>query len=202
MPSGRRVTILYEDQRGQKNNFGLHRLIVACVFDEVDGERHRLEKLLEERPLKGNTKVLKTIREDIGGISHDGHPVVALFDNDKVRRLIGLEKDAADEEVIEALVAECPESQRSTLGIVLLKENTETVIEQLEQAGLNVGRDLIQRALGKEMGARDIMLVRASRDRNVREKVLEMNESLRDLVKRLSCWMRMVLVTGGCSQVT
>jgi len=201
MGLGQRVTILYEDQRGPSKGFGLHRFGVACVFDEVDGERHKVEKLLEDfRPLKGNSKLLRAVQEDIGGISFDGRPVVAVFDDDKARKLLQIPMEATDEEVVEELRSRCP--REDVIAIILLKRNIETVIKQIRQAGLSVGEDLLRRALDKELIARDAVFSMASKDinRGVRRRVIESNESLRELVKRLSCWTRMALGRNACSQ--
>jgi hypothetical protein len=59
------LTILYEDQRGDTRGFGLHTLVKACVFDAIDGDRHRVEGTLRDaRPLKGVQKVLRACRDD------------------------------------------------------------------------------------------------------------------------------------------
>ncbi|MGK3966560.1 hypothetical protein WMF38_20525 [Sorangium sp. So ce118] len=41
------ITILYEDQRAHGKSFGLHTLVKACVHDALNGDRYRVEKLLE-----------------------------------------------------------------------------------------------------------------------------------------------------------
>ncbi len=50
-----RVCVLYEDQRGPRQGFGLHALVKACVSDALaEPQRHLIEKALSDyRPLKG-----------------------------------------------------------------------------------------------------------------------------------------------------
>jgi hypothetical protein len=79
-----RIVILYEDKRGPTKDFGLHKLIEACIYDIVDGQRHVLVRALEGRQSNGDSKLLRVCRQDIGDISPKGHPVVAVFDNNIV----------------------------------------------------------------------------------------------------------------------
>ena len=52
------VTVLYEDSLGLNKEFGLHALVKASVFDAIDGERHRVEDMLEDaRPMKGVARI-------------------------------------------------------------------------------------------------------------------------------------------------
>ena len=59
-----KVTVLYEDQRGETRDFALHRLVMACVYDRTGGERHHVEALVEARPQKGDAKLRQACRED------------------------------------------------------------------------------------------------------------------------------------------
>ncbi|UQA55994.1 hypothetical protein [Polyangium aurulentum] len=73
------VTILYEDQRGARQGFGLHALVKACVFDAVNGDRPRVEEALRDhRPLKGAGNLLRTCREEIDLIASDGRGMPSL----------------------------------------------------------------------------------------------------------------------------
>ena len=78
--TGVAITILYEDQRGQRQGFGLHALVKACVFDIVDGDRHRFEEALKDaRPMKGAGNLIRACREEIDLIAADGRSVIAMF---------------------------------------------------------------------------------------------------------------------------
>jgi len=180
------ITCLYEDKRGPSMGFGLHKFIKACVFDEVDGNRRIFEKLLDDcRPMNGNSKLLKTCREDLNDIAFDGRKIIAVFDDDRVRDLLKLPPEATDVEVVTAVLEECPSP--GNLLVFLLERNMETVIEQISGCDASVGERLVRKALDKDREARDVLLDRASRERYrmLRECVLEANPSLKKLVKRI-----------------
>ena len=53
-----KVTILYEDARGQRNEFGLHRLVISAVRDDdaITAPYHELAAALEHRCQKASTR--------------------------------------------------------------------------------------------------------------------------------------------------
>jgi hypothetical protein len=109
------LTILYEDQRGPRNGFGLHALVRACVFDAINGDRHRVEERISDyRPLKGVQNVLRACREDIDLIAADGRSVVAVFDNDEIRHQLKLPRTATDEHVEREIRKGCRAPDRAT----------------------------------------------------------------------------------------
>jgi hypothetical protein len=83
------VTVLYEDKRGVSQGFGLHTLVKACVFDAINGDRVWIERdaLKDCRPYNGDGNLLRGCREDADLIAADGRTIVAVFDDDGVRRL-------------------------------------------------------------------------------------------------------------------
>jgi len=158
-------TILYEDQRGPRQGFGLHALVKACVFDAINGERHRVEGSLgDHRPLKGVENVLKACRDEFELIAADGRTVIAVIDNDQIRRHLKLPRTAADDLVEREIRRGCKAPDR--LAIVLLKQNMESVLDAAAACdpGLDSGR--IERAIRhKDMLERDAILVELSRER-------------------------------------
>ncbi len=184
--AGALVTILYEDQRGPRQGFGLHSFVKACVFDAVNGERHRVEGMLDGRPLKGVQAVIKACREDIDLIAADGRAVVAVLDDDAIREQLKLRHPASDAEVDLEIRKGCRAPDRLT--IVLLKRNMESVI--LAAAACDPGLDAkrIDRAVKhKELLERDAILTEFSRERArpLRDCVLGKVPSLQLLIDRL-----------------
>ncbi len=185
------ATILYEDQRGPTQGFGLHTFIVACVFDRVGGERWQLEKALDGRPLKGDSNLLGRIREDAPSIAADGRHIVAVFDDDKIRSLVKLAPTAEAAAVRLAILRDCklpPESMR----VFLVEENTESVLEAIGACKADLSRDLLARALRKKHIQRDAVFREAAvlRDRPVRDGVLTRVPSLCELVEHLTDLVR------------
>ncbi|MBN2495078.1 MAG: hypothetical protein JXR96_10840 [Deltaproteobacteria bacterium] len=123
-------------------------------------------------------------REDIQRIAPDGHAVVAVFDDDEVRRLLDIPVDAPAEQV-----AECIRVQSDGAGqlhVALIEKNIETVIETLidcdpEEVTAQTARD----ARGKDRTARDLLFLGASKQakRAVRDCVIERSPSWKELVE-------------------
>ena len=181
------LTILYEDQRGQRQGFGLHTLVKACVFDAINGERHRIEGALSDyRPLKGVDNVLKACREDFDLIAADGRTVVAVLDNDAIRHKLKLPPTAKDAQVEQAIRKGCQAPER--LLIALIKENMESVIEAAATCDPGLDPKRVERAIKrKELLERDAILTEFSRERArpLRDCVLGKVPSLQSLVDLL-----------------
>lgn len=181
------LTILYEDQRGQRQGFGLHTLVKACVFDVINGERHRVEGALSDyRPLKGVDNVLKACRQDFDLIAADGRTLVAILDSDAIRSKLKLPKAATDAHVEQAIRKGCQAPER--LLVVLIKENTESVIEAAAACDPGIDRGRVERAVKhKELLERDAILTEISweRARALRDCVLGKVPSLQSLVELL-----------------
>lgn len=162
---GGALTILYEDQRGPRQGFGLHALVKACVFDAVNGDRHRFEEALKDaRPMKGADKLLRTCREEIDLIAADGRSVVALFDNDKIRQHLKLPQSASAERVRKEILKGCRAPEH--LFVVLLEENTESVLDAAAVCAPAIDRARIERASKrKDALERDAVLIELSRER-------------------------------------
>ncbi len=182
------VTVLYEDQRGPRQGFGLHALVKACVFDAINGERHRVEGMLSDhRPLKGVQALLKACREEIDLIAADGRRVVAVFDDDAIREQLKLPHTAADALVEREIRKGCRAPER--LLIVLLKRNMESVIVAAAACDPGLDAKRIDRAVKhKELLERDAILTELSRERArpLRDCVLGRMPSLQLLVALLS----------------
>lgn len=188
MTRPRRVTILYEDQRGQRQGFGLHGLVKACVFDAINGERRWLdgEALKDCRPLKGAGNVLRACREDIDLIAADGRAVVAVFDDDKIRELLGLPLKATEARGEQEIRKGCRTPDR--LRISLLKRNTESVLSAAGECDPSIDPARLDRAVKhKDLLERDAIFMELSRERAraARDCVLKKVPSLKRLVDML-----------------
>jgi len=177
------VTILYEDQRGPRQGFGLHALVKACVFDAINGDRPRVEEALRDhRPLKGAGNLLRTCREEIDLIASDGRAVIAVFDADEIRPLLKLPQSASAARVEAAIKKDCRAPDR--LSVVLLEQNTESVIEAAADCDPGLDASRLEAALRKDLLERDALLLELSRERAqaTRKCILGRMPSLQALV--------------------
>ena len=200
------VTLLYEDARGQISGFGLHRLIVASVWDKVGGgaERFLLEKALEPRCMKGVERIIAVCRDDLENIARDGRQVAAIVDEDVIREKLNAPASASVPEVADRLRARCPASVREQLAVFIIQRNTETVLRATRDCINEQGLDLLEaglvdRALRKELLARDQVLNRAAQQTHslVRQCILTKVPSLSALITWLSESYRQSSKPGG-----
>ncbi len=184
-----RIVILYEDQRGPTRDFGLHQLVAACVFDVVDGQRHLLQRALDGRPMKGDSQLLKSCREDVPDISPGGDPVVALFDNDNVRRLLKLPREADLETVVREIKKGAVAAEQ--LHVFLLVENMESLIQAAGACDSAISKEVLASALRKNLAARDVVLKGAARGdrRSVRDCMLAKVPSLKRVIEHCASWV-------------
>lgn len=186
------VTLLYEDHRGPRQGFGLHALVVACVFDVIDGDRRHVEaRLRDARPLKGVHNVLRACCEDIDLIAADGRFVVAVIDDDVIREVLKLPAKVDDEQVLRAIASRCRRPER--LRVALLHQNTESVIEAAAACDKTLEAARIERAiLRKDLLERDALFLALSRERArpVRDCMLDRMPSMRRLVEMVLACLR------------
>lgn len=189
MSPARPIVILYEDRRGPTRDFGLHKLVEACVFDVVNGQRHIVHRALDGRPMKGDSQLLRSCREDVHDISPHGEPVAAVFDNDKIRRLLKLRPDAAEEQVIQEIKtgAVAPDQ----LHVFLIEANMESVVAAAGECDPLMSKVVLREALQKNLAARDVVLVEAARaeKRAVRDCIQKRMPSFDRLIKRCAEWL-------------
>jgi hypothetical protein len=170
-----KVTVLYEDSRGQRSEFGLHRLVVAAVWDRegFTGPRHELERALEHRCMRGVDQVLRCCREDLEDIARDGRKVAAVVDEDVIRDKLQLPPSATVAEISEAVCALCPQSVRAQVSVWVLSRNTESVLKAArdcvkEHRVDSPTDEQIERALRKEQLARDQVLSGVAKESHVK----------------------------------
>ena len=160
--SRRPVPILYEDDRGEVREFGLHALIVACVADVWGSEHWQLRGHFTAIPKKGDSKLLAACRDDVPLMPNA--VIFAIFDADKLHRLLFDSGRPSNDELLARLRERCPDAR---LELMLLSENTETVVDA-------VADSLGEERPGKDKLLRDRLLNRAAHgSRSVRDQVRE-----------------------------
>jgi len=180
------ATLLYEDQQGPSRQYGLHAFVMACVFDLVNGLRHRVEQRVDSRPLKGNGNLLKSTRNESSRIAADGRRVFSIFDNDRVRDLVGLPHSASESQVRQEIMAGCVAQPAPT--IFFLKENTESVLAAALTCDPSLDPTLFGRAMGKNLAERDVAFkqVATRATRATRDCILRSVPSVKELVEALA----------------
>jgi hypothetical protein len=134
---------------------------------------------VKDLPKNGNGNVLNACRRDADLLGRHGVSVLAVFDHDKVRELLGLPPTACKEDVVTAIQSRCA----GTVSIVLLEENVETVISAIGACCEGVSDRLDRAIQDKDLNERDALLhVAAAAVPEVRECILERVPSLRRLV--------------------
>jgi hypothetical protein len=159
------AVILYEDDRGPEKQFGLHRLVLACVADDLRVDTFTLTGKLDGRPMKGVANVLKSCRSDVRRLGPKGQKVFALIDDDHVRdHLPGIDPRADTETVSRMIKAQS--DMAAQLEVILLKKNTETVIEAAKQCDPQIPAEAVAEALRKHLAQRDRILNNVARNAN------------------------------------
>lgn len=122
-----KITVLWEDQRGGAiKGFGPHELLVACVADALQCERHCVTKYVQSIPRKGNGNVIRALKQDLSKLSRSG-PVCAVLDSDQVLNLWpGGQRPATCRSGIRAAVSA---KASGDYKLILLDKNVETVVE-------------------------------------------------------------------------
>lgn len=183
--AGVTATLLYEDRRGPRKEFGLHKLVVACVKDRVGIEQWQLEKALDGRPMGSDWRLLCTCRDDAVDIASDGREIGALFDEDQIRgRLrehgVAIAADASEHEARQAI--EQFIGSDKPVRVFLLRRNMESVIRAAVDCGVPDSRSKRKKPAPLE---RDLILGRAAKDKNrtLRDCILENVPTLATFVK-------------------
>jgi hypothetical protein len=100
-----RVVILWEDQLAvASKTFGPHQLALACLADEFgEPSRWALRDALISIPCKGDGNLVKRLEREGSLLTRSGEHLVAVLDDDAVRRLYGLAPDSCKSVVLSAI---------------------------------------------------------------------------------------------------
>lgn len=159
----RRVTVVYEDSSARSvlvRDYGLHKLVVACLVDDLGLPHHEVAAHVLPHPANGNDKALRKWQGDLIP------PVVALVDDDRLTDLLDLTADACKRQILQAIETRYV-SVASDRVLVLLHRNVESVVSAAAAAlGLEIPpkspeeRDRVLRRAAADAAAR--AAVRAS----------------------------------------
>jgi len=124
------IQILYEDKLSPSSpkNFGLHVLVLACVGERYGRDRSTLTHVTPY-VCKGIDRLLRRCQEPelLDGYAR----VIALCDDDEIRRHLKLPSTACRVQVAAAVRRDRRDAQR--LLPVLLVENLETVLDAIAE---------------------------------------------------------------------
>lgn len=122
-----KVTVLYEDALAPGSKpiqYGPHLLLLWCVSDRTKRPIWDLGRLVEGNPRKGKEKVRQASKLPLRDW------VIALYDQDRVRDMPGLENKKRARDVAETLRAESAQPDRTM--VVLLDKNLETLMKHVQ----------------------------------------------------------------------
>ena len=184
------ITVLYEDQRGARSGFGLHRFVCQLVIDRAslqeknvyDVEHH----LIQGNPLKGNGNLRKKCQTDLPKLAKQFRRVFAVYDEDRVPELVGLNRTDCRPLLCNKLAENCLPAE--SLEIVLIRRNQESLIESIKSSGLvaSIHDSVYDRALAKDLMARDSVFNQcANAPPAIREKLLSSLPDLERLVAKI-----------------
>jgi N-succinyldiaminopimelate aminotransferase len=74
-------------------------MAMACVADGCQRDILTIRQRVSHIPCKGSSAQLHKCREEIAALSRDGRDVISVFDDDRIRTLLGLPAKASDKEV-------------------------------------------------------------------------------------------------------
>jgi hypothetical protein len=164
--SVRPVRVYYEDSWGEAKQFGLHELLVACVADILDIAPWELKHEYEAWPTNGNAKLLAVCRDQVPRMPDP--IVIAVFDADKLHKLLFASGRPPEADIIVELRRRCPDPR---LHIFLLTQNTETVVDAATDC---LGIERVE----KDPISRDRQLNLAAGIRSVRDCIISVVPSL------------------------
>jgi hypothetical protein len=158
------ATVFWEDQlaaNATPKSFGPHRLLLACVGDEVGRSSYELDRVVRSIALKGVTKVIARASKD----AQDLQDLCIVVDRDRIHETLALPPNARCR-------SRTSRALRDRIGsaadyrIVLLQQNMESLV----LAAANV---LERDAPAKARDARDNMLhdLASRTDRTLRDRV-------------------------------
>lgn len=207
-----RVTVLYEDQAcdGAVPRFGPHEFLLALVADLTSAPIDALRREVEAHPAKGAAKLVAKCADEVGeNIAADCHPVIALFDRDRIREARsraclpqGIPARATDSRIIRMLEGLCRHPGK--LRVALLDRNVETLLKavrDLWKDDSSVRADQYDAAIRhKSRNDRDVILGRLARSAGaaqIREKVMNRVPGLQNLRDVLIAALQLPPSTGG-----
>lgn len=177
------ATVLYEDKRGKQRSFGLHDLVVACIADRLREPSWRnVQSRFLGIPLGPNSTVLRAVREEVHLWAPDGHALIALVDDDRVRDLLKDTDRKLDHPKCRKVLADQFRGNAQA-SVVFLVRNMETAVRAAGEVLGKPSTEIDDAVRTKDHTKRDRFLCGcADADRSVRSAILEKVPSLERLV--------------------
>lgn len=119
----RKAAILYEDERGPVRDYPLHNLLLNVVSDIQGVQLGHFKDQVRAVPKRGDSKLMCACTEEVPKMP-EPH-ILAIFDADKLHRLLNRPGDTPRQALLEELRGRCPDPR---LQVFLLEENTESLI--------------------------------------------------------------------------
>lgn len=105
------LMVLYEDQQGPRKGFGFHRFVCQYVLDArpaLANDVYHLEKhVILSNPCKGNANLYRKCRNDLPVLARDFQKVLAVYDQDKLKKLLNLEGEQCRRTLRDKLAEHC-----------------------------------------------------------------------------------------------
>jgi len=184
------LRILYEDQRGDRGEFGFHRFICQLVIDRTNlpGTVYEIERdLISCHPLKGAEKVWSLCKRDLPRLANRVKKVIAVFDQDQLPRIVGLSGNQCRSTLRAALAEPC--SPKESLEFVLLDQNMESVIKSIRDSGLAsfIDNHVFDGALRKNHLKRDSLFIQCALNTTpeLRSRLLNQHKDVKRLVDKI-----------------
>lgn len=173
------ATVLYEDSRGPSGKFGFHRFLCQCVADQLDCPLSSVERQMTAIPKKGDSEVLKAIERDASRLARGRGWLLAVFDNDKIRRLLQLAHDTPDGSVVTEIKTRC--ELKDLFEVVLLDRNMESVLAAVKECAPRIQASRFEQAIDrKNRTERDNIFQQVTfGERSIRDCILGKNKSVR-----------------------
>jgi len=185
------VVVLYEDQRGERGDFGFHRFVCQYVLDQKPGlakSVYQLEKqVVRSIVCKGNGNVLAKCKRDLKKLANQFRKVIAVYDQDKLNELLNLKGIQCRRALLEGLIEPC--DPKAALDIVFVNPNLESVIKTIQDSGnaSSIDSGHFIKALGKDLNARDSLFIQcANLPRDVRDKLFAALPDINRLVAKIA----------------
>lgn len=121
--------VLYEDSL-RKHEFEPHRFVCTCVLDRTGQNLGHLTIALQSRPMNGVDAVIQAVRRG-NEIATRGESLIALVDEDRVRRHLKLSAKKSGEEVEQHLGELCPQEVR--FRAFVLERNLESLLRAVAE---------------------------------------------------------------------
>jgi hypothetical protein len=182
-----KVRVLYEDQltpNCEVANYAPHTLVLKCLYDQDSivqkfPEFYLLGKTVSAVPCKGNSNVIKHLKTNARAYVNARIAPACCLDSDRVHELFELPKTACKSEI---KAKHWQDQSFAHRAFVLLERNLEDVMRQAQKLGANFPSARFDAACGKNLDARDALLLQTANNPNLRKALVANMASFKYLI--------------------